>query len=93
MFFRFNDKQTDLEDAKVLEVAKLQEALHTMRSQLKEATVMVLKEQEAARKAIEEASSVNKEPVVVEDTEKINSLSNEIEKLKVNNLHLYIRIY
>lgn len=74
--------RTDLEDAKVLEVAKLQEALHTMRSQLKESTVMVLKEQEAARKAIEEASLVNKEPVVVEDTEKISSLSNEIEKLK-----------
>lgn len=93
MFFLFTDKQTDLEDAKVLEVAKLQEALHTMRSQLKESTVMVLKGQEAARKAIEEASLVNKEPVVVEDTEKISSLSNEIEKLKVNNLHLYIRIY
>lgn len=77
----------------MLEVAKLQEALHTMRSQLKKSTVMVLKEQEAARKAIEEASLVNKEPVVVEDTEKISSLSNEIEKLKVNNLHLYIRIY
>ncbi|KAH0866065.1 hypothetical protein HID58_083276 [Brassica napus] len=74
--------RTDLEEAKVQEVAKLQESLHTMRSQLKEATVMVLKEQEAARIAIEEAGSVKKEPVVVEDTEKINSLSNEIEKLK-----------
>lgn len=77
--------QTDLEEAKVQEVAKLQDALHNMRSQLKEATVMVLKEQEAARIAIEEAGSVKKEPVVVEDTEKINSLSSEIEKLKVNN--------
>uniref|UniRef100_A0A1J3K8C5 Myosin-5 n=1 Tax=Noccaea caerulescens TaxID=107243 RepID=A0A1J3K8C5_NOCCA len=74
--------RTDLEEAKVQEVAKLQEALHTMRSQLKEANAMVVKEQEAARIAIEEASSVNKEPVVVEDTEKIDSLSNEIEKLK-----------
>ena len=81
----FADKQTDLEEAKVQEVAKLQEALHTMRSQLKEATVMALKEQEAARMANEEASSVKKEPVVVEDTAKIKSLSNEIEKLKVNN--------
>lgn len=67
------------------EVAKLQEALNTMHLQLKEATAMVVKEQEAARIAIEEASSVNKEPVVVEDTKKIDSLSNEIEKLKVNN--------
>jgi len=67
----------------VQEVAKLQEALHTMRLQLKETTAMVVKEQEAARVAIEEASSVNKEPVVVEDTEKIDSLSNEIDRLKV----------
>ncbi|ESQ35040.1 hypothetical protein EUTSA_v10006551mg [Eutrema salsugineum] len=74
--------RTDLEEAKVQEVAKLQEALHTMRSQLEEATAMVLKEQEAARIAIEEANLVIKEPVVVEDTEKINSLSNEIERLK-----------
>lgn len=65
------------------EVAKLQEALHTMRLQLKETTAMVVKEQEAARVAIEEACSVNKEPVVVEDTEKIDSLSNEIDRLKV----------
>lgn len=85
MFYLFTDKQTDLEEAKLQEVAKLQEALRTMRSQLKEASVMVLKEQEAAQIAIEEASSVNKKPVVVEDTEKIKSLSNEIEKLKVNN--------
>jgi myosin-5 len=74
--------RTDLEEAKVQEVAKLQEALHTMRLQLKETTAMVVKEQEAARVAIEEASSVNKEPVVVEDTEKIDSLSNEIDRLK-----------
>ncbi|EFH66494.1 hypothetical protein ARALYDRAFT_889165 [Arabidopsis lyrata subsp. lyrata] len=74
--------RTDLEEAKVQEVAKLQEALHTMRLQLKETTAMVVKEQEAARVAIEEACSVNKEPVVVEDTEKIDSLSNEIDRLK-----------
>lgn len=67
------------------EVAKLQEALYTMQSQLKEATAMVVKEQEAARISIEEASRVNRQPVVVEDTEKIDSLSNEIERLKVNN--------
>ncbi|KAL1224094.1 Myosin-5 [Cardamine amara subsp. amara] len=74
--------RTDFEEAKVQEVAKLQEALHTMQLQLKEATAMVIKEQEAARIAIEEASPVNKEPVVIEDTKKIDSLSNEIEKLK-----------
>ncbi|XP_010476915.1 PREDICTED: myosin-5 [Camelina sativa] len=74
--------RTDLEEAKVQEVAKLQEALHTMQLQLKEATAMVVKEQEAARITIEEASSVNKEPVVVENTEKIDTLSNEVDRLK-----------
>ncbi|KFK43939.1 hypothetical protein AALP_AA1G194000 [Arabis alpina] len=74
--------RTDLEEGKVQEVAKLQEALHTMRSHLEEASAMVIKEQEAARIAIEEASRVNKEPPVVENTEKIDSLNNEIERLK-----------
>ncbi|KAG7592025.1 Myosin head motor domain [Arabidopsis thaliana x Arabidopsis arenosa] len=74
--------RTDLEEAKVQEVAKLKEALHTIRLQLKETTAMVVKEQEAARVASEEACSVNKEPIVVEDTEKIDSLSNEIDRLK-----------
>ncbi|CAN8312392.1 unnamed protein product [Cochlearia groenlandica] len=74
--------RTDLEEAKVQEVAKLQEALLTTQTQLKEATVIVVKEQEMARIAIEQASLVNKEPVVVEDTEKIDSLNNEIERLK-----------
>ncbi|XP_023645044.1 myosin-5 isoform X2 [Capsella rubella] len=74
--------RTDLEETKGQEVAKLQETLHTMRLQLKESNEKVVKEQDAARIAIEEASSVNKEPVVVEDTEKIDSLSNEVDRLK-----------
>ena len=55
-----------------------------MQVQIEEAKSMVVKEREAAQKAIEEAPSVIKEmPVMVQDTEKINSLSAEVEKLRV----------
>lgn len=76
--------QTDLEEAKAQEIAKLQETLHDMHLQVEEAKALVVKEREAARKAIEEAPPVIKEtPVIVEDTEKINSLTTEVEQLKV----------
>ena len=76
--------QTDLEEAKAQEIAKLQETLHDMQLQVEEAKAMVVKEREAARKAIEDAPPVIKEtPVLVEDTEKINSLTAEVEQLKV----------
>ncbi|KAJ6700754.1 MYOSIN [Salix koriyanagi] len=75
--------RTDLEEAKTQEIAKLQDALHDMQVQIEEAKSMVVKEREAARKAIEEAPPVIKEmPVMVQDTEKINSLSAEVEKLR-----------
>jgi len=76
--------QTDLEEAKAQEIAKLQETLHDMLLQVEESKAMVVKEREAARKAIEEAPPVIKEtPVLVEDTEKINSLTAEVEQLRV----------
>ncbi|XVF25185.1 hypothetical protein REPUB_Repub13aG0191500 [Reevesia pubescens] len=76
--------RTDLEEAKAQEIAKLQDALCEMQLQVEEAKSMVIKEREAARKAIEEAPPVIKEtPVIVQDTERINSLTSEVEKLKV----------
>ncbi|KAI6679691.1 hypothetical protein NL676_033572 [Syzygium grande] len=75
--------RTDLEEEKAQEIAKLQEALHSMQIQVEEANAKVIKEREAARKAIEDAPPVVKEtPVIVEDTEKINKLTAEIESLK-----------
>ncbi|XVE51896.1 hypothetical protein DITRI_Ditri02bG0077600 [Diplodiscus trichospermus] len=75
--------RTDLEEAKAQEIAKLQDMLHEMQLQVEEANSMVIKEREAARKAIEEAPPVIKEtPVIVQDTERINSLTSEVEKLK-----------
>lgn len=76
--------QTDLEEAKTQEIAKLQETLHDLQLQVEEAKTMATKEREAARKAIEEAPPVIKEtPVLVEDTEKVNSLTAEVDQLKV----------
>ncbi|CAN0906866.1 XI-K [Linum grandiflorum] len=75
--------RTDLEDAKSQEVAKLQDALKVMHTQVEEAKALVVKEQEAARKAIREAPPVIKEtPVIVEDTEKVHSLTAKVENLE-----------
>jgi myosin-5 len=76
-----------LEEEKAQEAAKLHDALHAMQIQVAEANVRVIKEREAAQKAIEEAPPVIKEtPVIIEDTEKINSLLAEVNSLKVVNL-------
>ncbi|KAG8389237.1 hypothetical protein BUALT_Bualt02G0208000 [Buddleja alternifolia] len=80
-------RRTDLEEAKVQETAKLQakmqQSLEAMQSKVDEANALVLKEREASQKAIEEAASIVKEtPVPVEDTAKIEALTEEVEKLK-----------
>ncbi|GFY98486.1 myosin family protein with Dil [Actinidia rufa] len=75
--------RTDLEETKAQEIAKLQDALHAMQMQVEEANARVIKEREAARKAIEETPPVIKEtPVIVQDTAKIDSLTAEVESLK-----------
>ncbi|MQL83467.1 hypothetical protein Taro_015960, partial [Colocasia esculenta] len=75
--------RTDLEEAKGQEIIKLQDSLHVMQTKIDEANSMLVKEQEAARKAIEDAPPVIKETqVFVEDTEKVNSLITEVEQLK-----------
>ncbi|CAI9100665.1 OLC1v1037811C1 [Oldenlandia corymbosa var. corymbosa] len=77
--------RTELEETKAQEVAKLQEALHAMQAQVEEANAKVIKEREAARKAIEEAPPVIKEtPVIVQDTAKVEALTAEIESLKTS---------
>ncbi|XP_020698771.1 myosin-17 isoform X2 [Dendrobium catenatum] len=73
----------DLEEAKAQEISKLQDALHEMQQQVEEANSMIIKEREASRKAIEEAPPVIKEtPVIVQDVEKISSLTAEVEHFK-----------
>ncbi|GFP79504.1 myosin-17 [Phtheirospermum japonicum] len=75
--------RTELEETKAQEIAKMQEALHSMQIQVEDANARVIKEREAARKAIEEAPPVIKEtPVMVQDTAKIDALTAEVESLK-----------
>lgn len=67
-------------------MSKLQDALRAMQVQVEEANAKVIKEREAARKAIEEAPPIIKEtPVLVQDTEKIDSLTAEVDSLKVTS--------
>lgn len=73
-----------MEEEKAQDISKLQDALHAMQMQLEEANARVIKEQEAARKAIEEAPPIIKEtPVIVQDTEKVEALMDKVESLKV----------
>ncbi|MQL94233.1 hypothetical protein Taro_026885 [Colocasia esculenta] len=75
--------RTDLEEAKTQEIAKLQEALRETQLQVEERNSMLIKEREAAQKAIEEAHPVISEtPVLVQDAEKIDALTTEVESLK-----------
>lgn len=88
--FFYSNLQTDLEEVKAHEIAKLQDSLHEAQLHVDEAKAMVIKEREAARKAIEEAPPVIKEtPIIVQDTEKINALTAEIENLKVEKKTYY----
>ena len=76
--------QTDIEEAKVQEIAKMQQAMDALQSKLDEANAHVLEERDAAQKAIVEATTVVQETQVpVEDTAKIEALTAEMEKLKV----------
>ncbi|KAK4483677.1 hypothetical protein RD792_010878 [Penstemon davidsonii] len=79
--------RTDSEETKAQEIAKLQEALHSMQIHVEEANARVIKEREAARKAIEEAPPVIKEtPVIVQDTSKIDALTAQVESLQASLL-------
>lgn len=83
--------QAEIEEAKAQEIIKLQQSLEAMQSKIEESNALIQKEREAAQKAIEEASSiVHETPVPVEDTAKIESLTEEIEKLKVMTLKCVI---
>ncbi|XP_039116564.1 LOW QUALITY PROTEIN: myosin-11-like [Dioscorea cayenensis subsp. rotundata] len=77
--------RTDLEESKGQEIAKLQNSLQAMQSKVDETNALLVKEREAARKAIEEAPPIIKETtVLVQDTEKVESLTAEVENLKAS---------
>ncbi|PNY04685.1 myosin-H heavy chain-like protein [Trifolium pratense] len=80
--------RVDLEEAKGLEIAKLQNALQEMQGQLDEAHAAIIHEKEAAKIAIEQAPPVIKEVPVVDNTKlelltnKNVELESEVEELK-----------
>ncbi|KAF8017793.1 hypothetical protein BT93_H2864 [Corymbia citriodora subsp. variegata] len=75
--------RTDLEEAKAQEIAKLQNTVQALQTKVDESNAELVKEREAAKKAIEEAPPVIKETqVFVEDTKKVESLTSEVENLK-----------
>ncbi|XP_030472194.2 myosin-11 [Syzygium oleosum] len=75
--------RTDLEEAKAQEIVKLQNTVQALQTKVDESNAELVKEREAAKKAIEEAPPVIKETqVFVEDTKKVDSLTSEVENLK-----------
>ncbi|KAI7982475.1 Myosin-11 [Camellia lanceoleosa] len=76
-------KMIDLEEAKGQEIAKLQNSLQAMQSKVDETNALLVKENEASRKAFGDALSVVKEaPPLVQETEKFETLATEVENLK-----------
>ncbi|KAF5740507.1 putative myosin XI [Tripterygium wilfordii] len=64
--------RTDLEEAKAQEIAKLQNSLQEMRNKIEELNILVVKERDAAKKAIDEAppDSLEKEKQRADDSER-----------------------
>lgn len=73
--------QADLEETKNQENAKLQSALNDIQLQFKQAKDLLLREQEAAKRAAEIVPVIQEVPVI--DHTMMEKLSSENEKLKV----------
>ena len=84
--------QEDLEREMVDEMCRLREMVDVLQQAVNDAETRAVNEREAAKKAIaeSEAAPVIKETVVmVEDTEKVNSLNAEVDRLKVSRSHQF----
>ncbi|KAL0425524.1 UNVERIFIED_CONTAM: Myosin-12 [Sesamum radiatum] len=73
--------RVDIEEAKGQEIAKLQNALQDMQTQLHEAHAAIIHEREAAKIAIEQAPPVIKEVPVVDNT-KVEQLTAQNQELQ-----------
>ena len=60
--------------------------METLQAKLEEANTMLVKEREAAKTIVEAPPVVQETQVVVQDTEKIDSLTTEVQELKVCSL-------
>ncbi|XP_057517618.1 myosin-9-like [Amaranthus tricolor] len=79
----------DLEESKEQEIAKLRRSLQDMQRRVDETNELLVKEREAAHKAVAEAvteavSVVKETPITIEDTEDIDSLTEEVDNLKTS---------
>ena len=79
----------DMEESKEQEIAKLQQSLQDMQRRVDETNKLLVKEREAAQKAVAEAATaaasvVKETTVTIEDTEKIDTLMEEVDNLKVD---------
>ncbi|XP_062203338.1 myosin-17-like isoform X2 [Phragmites australis] len=73
----------NLERERLDEMCTLREMVDVLQQAVNDAETRAINEREAAKKAIAEAPPVIKETVVmVEDTEKVNSLNTEVERMK-----------
>ena len=85
--------QIDLEEAKGLEITKLQNTLQEMQAQLDEAHAAIIREKEAAKIAIEQAPPVIKEVPVV-DNSKVEVLTDQNKELQVKQaIHITMNSY
>ncbi|XP_057518860.1 myosin-9-like isoform X2 [Amaranthus tricolor] len=79
----------DMEESKEQEIAKLQQSLQDMQRRVDETNKLLVKEREAAQKAVAEAATaaasvVKETTVTIEDTEKIDTLMEEVDNLKIS---------
>lgn len=76
--------KVELEEKKDAEIVTLKDMLCVMQLQVEEAKLTVIEERKAAQKAIEEAPPVIMEThVFVDERQNFDSLTSEIELLKV----------
>lgn len=84
--------QENLEWEMLGEMCRLREMVDVLQQAVNDAETRAINEREAAKKAIAESEVVPviKETVVmVEDTEKVNSLKEEVDRLKVSLSHQF----
>ena len=79
--------QTDLEEAKALELSKFQTTLNEMQAQLEAANTLLAKEREFSKQAADQAVSTMKEIEVIKVTEVSNV---RVEKLEAENESLKV---
>lgn len=80
--FCFCLRQTDLEEAKAQEIAKLQASVLELQAEVEASKALLIKERETAKQVI--VAAPKEVPVIVENGPKMEKLMQENEKLRVS---------